>query len=485
MDSKPDHLMRIAALLAVAITAIAWWHATGLRPLWWLAWLAALPLLMLVVRVRTRFAALATALSFTIGNLNQWHYLHEVVRLPLAVSLIATLMPALALVPPVLLWRQLLHQGRPLAATFSLPLTATGMAWLAAAFSPHGTFGNLAYTQMEALPVIQTAALLGAWGVGFIVWLLPAMLAAITYTPTSRPQRIIAAAIGSAVLGLVLGFGSWRLHADAPATSVRIGLVSIGTSDQAQTRLDSPAGKHLLGQYLAEINTLANAGARIIVAPESALLVHSPIIPPLQQLADQRGIRILMGVEDHSNPQHKHNTALVFEPAAQRPVSYFKQHLIPGFEDRYTPGAHTAILAGTPRIGMAICKDLDFTATGLAHGQLRTQLLLVPAWDFGDDAWLHSRMAILRGVENGFAIARSARDGLLTLSDDRGRVLAQVSSAGRTSPVHVAGDLPLRASRTPYTQLGDSFGVLCLVAAGFLACQLAYRQLRGASLKTS
>jgi apolipoprotein N-acyltransferase len=51
-------------------------------------------------------------------------------------------------------------------------------------------------------------------------------------------------------------------------------------------------------------------------------------------------------------------------------------------------------------------------------------LLLVPTWDFNLDRWLHARMAVLRAVENGFALARSARNGLFTLSDNRGRILA-------------------------------------------------------------
>jgi len=41
-----------------------------------------------------------------------------------------------------------------------------------------------------------------------------------------------------------------------------------------------------------------------------------------------------------------------------------------------------------------------------------------------DDAWMHARQAILRGVENGFAVVRVASHGLATVSDDRGRVLA-------------------------------------------------------------
>ena len=43
-------------------------------------------------------------------------------------------------------------------------------------------------------------------------------------------------------------------------------------------------------------------------------------------------------------------------------------------------------------------------------------------------------MAILRGVESGFSIARSAKLGILTATDDRGRVLAQRKRSARNLP---------------------------------------------------
>ena len=225
---------------------------------------------------------------------------------------------------------------------------------------------------------------------------------------------------------------------------------------------------------------LAARGAQVVAAPEASVLVRSHAIPSLQALADRRGVRVLIGAEDRSDPQHLHNAALVFEPRTARPVAYYKHHFIPVFEDRYTRGTVRTMLPGEPRIGVAICKDLDFTSTALAYGRRHAQLLLVPAWDFDADAWLHGRMAVLRGVEGGFAVARTARDGQLTLSDDRGRVLAQASSVGRDAPVTLLGEVPLRETRTPYARWGDAFGWLCLLAAGVLALGLAWDPWRDA-----
>lgn len=476
MASNPDHLPRWALPLATLASALAWWFGSGLHPLWWAAWLAPLPLLLCAARSRARWMALATCVAFATGGAHMWRYLHDVIGLPLPVCLSAILLPALLMVPPALLWRAWARRGHALAALLAFPLATTGLAWLGAATSPHGTFGLLAYSQSDALPVLQIAALTGPWGVGFLVWLLPSLLALAAAPGLRAGKRAGAMLAGGVLLVAALGYGTWRLHADAPAAHIRIGLVSIGDSKQAQADLGAAEGRRLLAAYLAEMERLSMRGAQVVVAPESALLVRAQAIAPLQALATRRNVRILIGAEDHSDPQRKHNAALLFTPARMQPQAYFKRHLIPGFEDRYTPGTTDAVLPGNPRIGMAICKDLDFTTTGLAHGRMGTQLLLVPAWDFGDDARLHGRMAILRGVENGFAIARVARDGNLTLSDSRGRVLAQASAVGRTTATTLLGDLPLHDTPTPYSRIGDVFGPLSLCLAGMLGIALLVRR---------
>jgi apolipoprotein N-acyltransferase len=84
-------------------------------------------------------------------------------------------------------------------------------------------------------------------------------------------------------------------------------------------------------------------------------------------------------------------------------------------------------------------------------------VLLVPAWDFGVDGWWHGRMAILRGVESGFSIVRSPNQGMLTVSDNRGRVLAETDSA--SSPfASLIADVPVNHEVTIYDRFGNWFG---------------------------
>jgi hypothetical protein len=126
---------------------------------------------------------------------------------------------------------------------------------------------------------------------------------------------------------------------------------------------------------------------------------------------------------------------------------------------------------------VAICKDMDFPESFQDYGRYGAQILAVPAWDFGGDGRLHSRMAVLRGVENGFSIARVANRGVVTVYDAYGRILAERSSSGVAGALLVQ-NVSLGPFRVPQKLLssfsnveatpGDAFIVIldCKAARG-------------------
>ena len=72
---------------------------------------------------------------------------------------------------------------------------------------------------------------------------------------------------------------------------------------------------------------------------------------------------------------------------------------------------------------------MHFAALGRAYGQRQAGVMLVPAWDFYADRFIANGMTVMRGVESGYTVVRSAREGLLMVSDPYGRVVAQRDSA--------------------------------------------------------
>jgi apolipoprotein N-acyltransferase len=179
-----------------------------------------------------------------------------------------------------------------------------------------------------------------------------------------------------------------------------------------------------------------------------------------QDFVDASGIQLVAGML-RVEADKKYNEARLYSPHAPT-AAYDKQHLLPPFESHLTPGS---ALAWQQRRGgawgRAICKDLDFTAPASRYGTAGAGLMLVPAWDFVDDAWAHGHIAIMRAVENGFALVRSARGGFLTVGDDRGRVLAEVESGSAPFATLVA-NVPSGHDETLYLRFGDWLAKLSL-----------------------
>jgi apolipoprotein N-acyltransferase len=176
------------------------------------------------------------------------------------------------------------------------------------------------------------------------------------------------------------------------------------------------------------------------------------------------------------------NAAFTFLPdGAQR--SYDKRHLLLPGEGKFKPGPGPGLLDKGRAV--AICKDLDFPAT-LRGDALAApdgiRLMAVPANDFVQDGWIHARMAVMRGVENGFAVVRAAFQGLETISDAQGRILARAATSGRGMTV-ISADVALGPGPTLYTRIGDVFAWACLALTLALAAALV-RSPSGEALRT-
>jgi apolipoprotein N-acyltransferase len=233
--------------------------------------------------------------------------------------------------------------------------------------------------------------------------------------------------------------------------------------------------QRLMQSYAGEAETLARQGAKIVVMPEKTGLLldrdAKTVDPVLQGVADRTGATLVVGVL-HVVASDSFNEARIYRPLA--PIeTYHKQHMLPPFESDLKPGTSlTMVSVEAAPIGVAICKDMDFVHPALDYGRAGIDLLLDPAWDFNIDRTWHGHIAIMRGVEGGYAIAHAAKDGFLTVTDDRGRILGEVrTDRGRFASLLV--DVPLRHDRTVFDRYGTWFPWL----AGLLLLGVAVRLL--------
>ena len=89
----------------------------------------------------------------------------------------------------VLFTRSFLRRGSLFLAALAFPVYWVTYEYLTAMASPHSTWGNLAYTQMDFLPLIQIASVTGLWGISFVVFLF----AGDSCSPLKRRRQTLAA----------------------------------------------------------------------------------------------------------------------------------------------------------------------------------------------------------------------------------------------------------------------------------------------------
>jgi apolipoprotein N-acyltransferase len=456
------------SVLAVVATGVMWFLSTGVNNWWPLAWLAPLPLLVLLPGLPLGRAAVAAFAASAIGALN---LAIAYLRLPPPIWMGAIALIAVPFTLVALAWRLIARARRPVVAVIAYAALVAATEYLISVVSPHGTFGSLAYSQSDVPVVLQLASLTGLAGITFVLSLLPAVLAVAWRHRQER--RVVVAALASALLplGVMLAFGAARLAAPHSSQSVSIGLAA---SDDAVAHFDDtdPArALPVVRGYAARAAALADRGATIIVLPEKFVGVTPGYADEaraiLADVARQRRVMIVAGF-NLLGASEARNTAVVFDSNGRVILEYDKQYLVPGLEIGYRRGNLVGMVPGSRSdLGVAICKDLDFVPLGRAYAHAGAGLLLVPAWDFVTDGWAHSRMAVVRGVEAGFAIARTAVQGRLTVSDARGRIIAERKSS-EAPDVLLTASVPIAPGGTLYTQTGDWFAWLCVAAA--VAC---------------
>jgi apolipoprotein N-acyltransferase len=268
----------------------------------------------------------------------------------------------------------------------------------------------------------------------------------------------------------VFCFGVLRIRNGSNNESIKVGLVVLDEKFHNITEHPDFQKELLATQdYSTQVANLAEKGSKIVLLPERAININKEtekeIIGILSKTAKQHQVYIIIGYTNFRFDKPL-NSSFIIDTTGSIIGEYNKIHLVKGLEDLFMKGNKNGIFNfNKHKVGIPICKDLDFPNYISEYSQV--SFLTIPAWDFVVDGWLHSRMAILRGVENGFAEIRTARQGKLTISNRYGKVIYEADcSKGKAQSL--LGNLPLQNESTFYARFGDWFAIANLMGLTFL-----------------
>jgi len=451
------------AILAALLGGALFYLSQGLDDCWYAAWVAAAPLLWLAYGRTPTWQVVAASAFAATGATVYAIQCYGLMAAPLIVFAAGSFPIAVAFS------RRVHRRGNPWITLLAYPLCWTSIEFLVGLLSPHGSFGSFAYSQVSAPVLIQSASLLGLYAVTFLICLFSNAVA-LALCAGRRAIGPVALAMGLCAANCV--FGLVRL-ARPQAEAVRVAAIADeSTTEHAWSARTLPEARAVAETLARSVRRAAEEGATFIVTPEGGVVCRSAwrsaVLEPFAEVSRETGAQVIVGVVE-SKPAA--NVAYSLRPEGT-PQAYTKRHPVPVLEDEFTPGHDSGWLGGGK--AMEICKDMDFPTTIRRDAALGVRLAAVPSGDFHLDGWIHARMAVMRGVENGFAIVRTAHNGLLTATDAQGRIVAR-RPADPSGPTIVVADLPLGRGPTLYTRIGDAFGWVCLV--GLAGLVLAAQKL--------
>ena len=336
----------------------------------------------------------------------------------------------------------------------------------------------LGNTMVTFLPIAQLASLVGVQGLSLFVAFLNVGFAVAAIS--SGRRRTIGAAVSMLLIAAVSVWGGLRLAANTltQGTPIKVGLIQ---GNIAQTDKWNPdRADMIVDRYLTLSNQAVQQGAQFLIWPESSTPFHFEDDPGgglVRGMVRTLGVPLLLGsdeTEDGNPPKH-YNAAFMLDTRGATAAVYRKIHLVPFGE--YVPfqqllffvgplvEAVSAFSRGTRvtmlpveghMVSTAICYEVTYPALQREAVRQGSELLTTitnDAW-YGDSsaAYQHFDMAVMRAIEQGRYLVRSANTGISGIVDPYGRVLIRTNLF---ETVAVVGEARYVQTRTVYATIGD------------------------------
>ena len=229
----------------------------------------------------------------------------------------------------------------------------------------------------------------------------------------------------------------------------------------------------------------ARAGADLVVWPEGSMISFdeeqdAALIEEGRRLASEEEVYLAMTIAllpGASGPPNE-NRLLLISPEGEVVQTYWKHYTVPVIEEPFAvQGSEKPLVHETAftTLGGVICYDMDSYRFLQSAGRDGVDVLVAPSGDWPMIKKLHSAMALMRAVEQGFSLVRPANHGLNTVTDYQGRVLARLDHYV-TSDRRLSAAVPARGVTTVYQRTGDVLPWFCVVLSVlFLALLLRHR----------
>jgi len=414
--------------------------------------------------------------SMIVGVASMWRLL-AIEAIPPSFRVVSGLAVGVVFFLPFMVDRLLASKVPGVVTTLVFPCSWTALEYLKSLGG--GSWGALAYTQYDNLPLMQFASITGIWGLSFLItWFASIANFAWEQQFAWRKFRKIAI-LYSLIISFVFVYGYSRLATTGEPTD-KVCIASVTNPRDFVSRFYTPdwtdrksAYKYMqndLNYLFGATKSFAHAGAKIVFWQEYAVSVmeenEQEFIEQAKKLAQEEQIYLALaiGLFPLNYPDQPWQNKLIWiDPSGKVIDEYVKLKPAPPLEP-IIPGKGGISILDTAygRIASVICADLDYPSLIHQAGAHDADLLLIPAQDWAAVDPLHSYMAVFRAIENGLSMVKGTGGGLSIAVDPYGRSI-NLSDYFNSTQNQMISCLPTKGVVTIYSQIGDAFAWLCIL----------------------
>lgn len=369
---------------------------------------------------------------------------------------------------------------------YTFASVVTGLGWIQYTFTPGSSWGVLAHTQLENLPLIQLVALTGVGGVTFLV-ALGSGLAVAWWQAGIKAVRADLVVFGI-LLGAALVYGQLRLSNAAPGLPVRIGSVisPVTHKEFREAYKDVDSTRVLDDELFARSKRAVEFGAKVVVWNEVATVVtqktESGLIGRGEAFARKHGVGLLMayGVFDTAQPRPSTmyvNKYRFYGPDGSLLDEYVKRHPTPADPNPAgTAHARAVSIDGVMYSG-GICYDYGFPEIARDNANDGAAVALVPSSDWRGIDPEHGRMAMMNAVAVGLPMVRPVRAATSIATDQYGRLIGSLRAHAISDGVMVVS-MPTGRVPTLYARTGELVPLIALAFVVFAVVRALWSRAR-------
>jgi apolipoprotein N-acyltransferase len=385
--------------------------------------------------------------------------------------------------------------------TFVFPVSAITVYFLNSTFGLfQGTAHFYAFMQYGNLPLMQLLSIAGIWGLGFFLLWISSFVNWVWESALRWSEIKKGVVVFVSVTLMILTYGGLRASPllysyDGQTVNVATVLYDDHTPDDVVAMFKNREFSDLNETVLIienRVRQAAEAGADIIALQEYGILIPQELegllVEQMKQIARENSVYLCVnylylppmqqqsydytfGFIELPDEEEGRNIALLISDKGDVEIEYVKRHL-PMLEGNYILNSESDQfpVVDTPygRIGVVICKDMEFSRFMRQAGQSGADIIIAPSSEAARAlAITYSQM--LRSVEYGFSFIRPTNHGMSVAVDFRGNILSSMNSF--TTPLETMyAHVPIKGISTFYSRIGDLFAWLCCIAfLGILA----------------